>query len=241
MVLLRRLRLPFAAVLSRLPVAVHSNPVVATEQLAPGQGSWEEEVSRWRAQLRGSVVKEEHESRPTSVRDVDLAVPNPGDARRLDIVADGLPLFGGAQLTIDTTLISSLHCDGTARPGTADTDGAALTAARRRKERTYPELVGPRGRARLVVLAGKVGGRWSAETMSFLSQMAKAKTRHEPRILRQRVQQAWRSRWQAILSCAAAKAFARSLLEMRAAVGADGDTPASHDVLRDFQGPAEWG
>ena len=129
---------------------------------------------------------------------------------------------------------------GTARPGT-DTDGAALTAARRRKERTYPELVGPRGRARLVVLAGEVGGRWSAETMSFLSQLAKAKTRHEPHILRQRVQQAWRSRWQAILSCAAAKVFARSLLEMRAAVGADGDTPASHDVLRDFHGPCRVG
>ena len=31
------------------------------------------------------------------------------------IVADGLPLFGGAQLAIDTTLISTLHCDGPAR------------------------------------------------------------------------------------------------------------------------------
>ena len=142
---------------------------------------------------------------------------------------------------INTTLISSLHCDGTARLGTADTDGTALTAARRRKERTYPELVGTRGRARLVVSAGEVGGRWSAETMSFLSQLTKAKTRHEPHILRQRVQQAWRSRWQAILSCAAAKPFAMSLLKMRAAVGADGDTPASHDVLRDFQGPCRVG
>ena len=77
------------------------------------------------------------------VRDMDLAAPNPGDARRLEIVADGLPLFGGVQLAIDTTLISTLHCDGSARPGTADTDGAASVAARRRKERTYPELVGP--------------------------------------------------------------------------------------------------
>ena len=163
------------------------------------------------------------------VRDMDLAAPNPGDARRLEIVADGLPLFGGVQL-IDTTLISSLHCDGMARPGTANTDGAALTAARRRKERTYSELVG-RGRARLVVSTGEVGGRWSTETMSFLSQLAKAKTRHEPRILRRRVQQAWRSRWQAILSCAVAKAFARSLLEVRAVVAADGDTFASRGVL----------
>ena len=27
------------------------------------------------------------------IRDMDLAAPNPGDARRLEIVADGLPLF----------------------------------------------------------------------------------------------------------------------------------------------------
>ena len=173
------------------------------------------------------------------IRDMDLAAPNPADARRLEIVADGLPLFGGAQLAMDTTLVSTLHCDGSARPGTADNDGAALVAARRRKERTNPELVGRRGRARLVVLAGEVGGRWSHETWAFLSQLARAKARHEPHILRQRVQQAWCSRWQAILSCTAAKAFARSLLESRAAVGADGDTPASHDVLRCFQGPGE--
>ena len=96
-----------------------------------------------------------------------------------------LPLFGSAQLAIDTTLISTLHCDGSARLWTADTDGAASVAASRRKERTYPELVGPRGRARLVVLAGEVGGRWCPETRAFLSQFARAKARHEPRILRQ--------------------------------------------------------
>ena len=32
------------------------------------------------------------------VRDMDLAVPNAHDARRLEILADGLPLFGGTQL-----------------------------------------------------------------------------------------------------------------------------------------------
>ena len=70
-----------------------------------------------------------------------------------------------AQLAIDTTLISTLHCDGSARPGTADTDGVALVAARRRKERTNLELVGPRGRARMVVLAGEVGGCWRDDVL----------------------------------------------------------------------------
>ena len=37
-------------------------------------------------------------------------------------------------------------------------------------------------------------------------------------------------RWQAILSCSAAKAFAASLLEMRGGWGADRDTPPSHEV-----------
>ena len=174
------------------------------------------------------------------VRDMDLAVPNPGDARRLEIVTDGLPWCGGAQLAIDTTLISSWHCDGTARPGTADTDGAALTAARRRKERTYLELVGPRGRARLVVLAGEVGGRWSAETMSFLSQWQKR--RHDMSL-------AFCVKGCSRFGDLDGKQSCLVQLPLRsrgrfwkcAAVGADGDTPASHDVLRDFQGPAEWG
>ena len=47
----------------------------------------------------------------------------------------------------------------------------ALEAARKRKARTYPELVGAHRRARLVVIALEVGGRWSTETRSFLSQL----------------------------------------------------------------------
>ena len=78
------------------------------------------------------------------------------------------------QLAIDATLVSPLHCDGTARPGAAHIDGVALQVARRRKERTYPELVGPRTRSRLVVLAGEVGGRWSGETCTFVRLLAKA-------------------------------------------------------------------
>ena len=65
-------------------------------------------------------------------------------------------MFDGAQLAVDTTLVSPLHCDGSARPGAPSTDGVALSAARRRKERAYPELVGSHCRARLVVLASEV-------------------------------------------------------------------------------------
>ena len=49
------------------------------------------------------------------VRDSDLEHLQGPDGRRLEVVADGLPLFGGAQLALDTTLVSALTGDGTAR------------------------------------------------------------------------------------------------------------------------------
>ena len=168
------------------------------------------------------------------MRDLDLGVPV-ADTRRLEVVADGLPLFGGMQLAVDTTLVSTLHCDGTARRGAAEEDGTALALAKRRKLRTYPEFSGPRSRARLVVLAGEVAGRWSRETLTFLSLLAKAKCRSEPRLLKQRAEQAWRLRWCSILGCAAARAFAASLLNLRTAGGADGSTPLAHEVLSEWR------
>ena len=63
-----------------------------------------------------------------------------GDGRRLEVVTDGLPLFHGAQLALDATMVSALWCDGTPHRRAAEEDGAVLRAARRRKGRTYPEL-----------------------------------------------------------------------------------------------------
>ena len=157
------------------------------------------------------------------------------DARRLEIVAEGLPLYGGAQLAVDTTLLSAHHCDGTATPGAAHVDGAALVVARRRKERAYPELVGPRSRAKLVVLAGEVGGRWSEETATFLRLLAVARARSESALMRRRAEQAWRMRWGGMLACAGARAFAASLLEQRSNVGGDGIQPLLSDVLSEFR------
>ena len=72
------------------------------------------------------------------VRNLDIEGRNPTDARRLEIVVDGLTIFDSAQLAIDTTMVSPLRRDGTARRRAADHNGAALDDARRRKERTYP-------------------------------------------------------------------------------------------------------
>ena len=64
------------------------------------------------------------------------------EARRLEVVVDGLPLHGGAQLAVDTTLVSVLHVD----QGGALLDGVALLAARKRKEQICPEFPGARCR-----------------------------------------------------------------------------------------------
>ena len=73
-----------------------------------------------------------------------------------------------AQLAIDTTIVFPLTRNGAAERQCAGTDG----------ERTYPELA--HSRARLVVLACEVGGRWSGESLRLLHLVAEAKARDEP-------------------------------------------------------------
>ena len=89
------------------------------------------------------------------------------DGRQLEVNFEGLPLFDGAQLALDPTMVSPIHRDGTAKRGASARIGGVLQDARRRKERTYPELNGAGGRARLVVLGAEVGGQWSEETALF--------------------------------------------------------------------------
>ena len=63
----------------------------------------------------------------------------------------------GMQLAVDTTLVSALSSTGAPRRCQNRAEGAALRQARRAKERTYPELLRPDSRCRLVVLALEVG------------------------------------------------------------------------------------
>ena len=97
------------------------------------------------------------------------------DDRRIEVIANGLPMWSGAQLPVDTTLVSPLTA--AARP--RGRPGAALAAARRAKERAYPELTRAT-RCRLVVLGLEVGGRWSSEAATFVRLLARAKARSYP-------------------------------------------------------------
>ena len=160
------------------------------------------------------------------VRDLDLLLPEAADNRRLEVIANGLPIFGGSQLALDTTLVFALHCDGSPHTGAADTDGVVLQRARRRKERRYPELVGRGSRARLVVLAIEIGGRWSPELQTFVAQLAESKARKQPFLLQKRFEQTRQMRWGAFLAC---------LLDLRCAHGADGHTPPAWEVEADHR------
>ena len=80
------------------------------------------------------------------------------DARRIEVLAQDLPCFGGAQLAVDITPRCVLSISGEPRPGAAQVDGVVLMRAREDKETTNPELT-TSGRCRLVVLAMETGGR----------------------------------------------------------------------------------
>ena len=84
-------------------------------------------------------------------------------------------------------------------------------------------------------MACEVGGRWSGEALSFVHSLSKAKARSEPEEFREVVERAWVRRWSSLLACAAARAFALSLLERRCTPGFDGSGPTSSEVYRDHR------
>ena len=112
------------------------------------------------------------------VRDMDLGAFNLFDTRRLEVVVEGLPLLGGAQLAVDTTLVCPLTREGEARPRAAIVSGACLTVAGRRKEARYPELV-----AWWSWLARLACSRWNSP--------ASTKVGGVPQILQGRAHAAW--------------------------------------------------
>ena len=136
-------------------VAVHSIALAITVQVARGQGTLGVVGSHWSLPF-GSAVKQVPGFLPTCSfvtpsHRCNGSAPNRGD--RL-----GVSCLRRAQLAIDATLVSLLRADGAPHRRCPDEDGAALAFARRRKERTYPELTGGGIRAKLVVIAAETGG-----------------------------------------------------------------------------------
>ena len=90
------------------------------------------------------------------LRNIDISA-QVTDARRREVVAERLTLFGGCHLALYATLVSPLHIDGTHRKNADTMDGMLLRAAKKDKEKTCPELFESNGRARLVVIACEFG------------------------------------------------------------------------------------
>ena len=233
--LLRRLRLPLPFVPARCrrgreqdALGDHRSACPQSGVLRARGGPLERAAARI-CREAGAVV-----AMHTLVRDLNVGSV-PGDDRRIEVIANGLPLWGGMQLAVDTTLVSALSSTGAPRRYQNRAEGAALRQARRAKERTYPELLRPDSRCRQVVLALEVGGRFSPETVHFVQRLARARARSVPPRVRGAVSAAFARRWSSFLVAGASRAYAASLLALPAhsAAGVDGPPPLVSDVLAD--------
>ena len=81
--------------------AVFLTSLATTVQRARGLGCLGAVGSRWRMRPREFVEKRARVSSNVFLRDHDIPV-----ARHLEVVADGLPFFRGAQVAVDTTWVS---------------------------------------------------------------------------------------------------------------------------------------
>ena len=132
------------------------------------------------------------------------------DRRRLDLLIHGATPRGEA-LACDVTLVSPLTRSGQPTRQAATHDGAALLAARARKHRRYPELLGG-GPQRLLVLGAEVGGRWHSECLQLVRLLVAVRSPRAPPPLRQAAAQGWQRRWWGFLSIALQKAVCATAL-----------------------------
>ena len=79
------------------------------------------------------------------------------------------PVWQGAQVVVDATLVSPVRRDGDCRPGADREPGLAMAIDRKR--RTYPKLAQSQ-RCRLLVFGIEVGGRLRESTLTFLRLLA---------------------------------------------------------------------
>ena len=153
------------------------------------------------------------------VRDMDLALPNAHDARRLEVLVDGFaPAWRSANWRL--TPLWCLPFGAMGLPDLVPRTSMASSWPRPGAEksvhtRSWSVAVPRRGWRQVVGGDANVPPHFG--------------TREK------RAKQAWRIHWAATLACSAARAFAASILDLRVGGGADGDVPRSHDVANDFR------
>ena len=193
--LLRRLRLPLQLAPKRCPCGGrldeygdHRSACAQVGVLARRAGPLERAAARICKEAGARVASH------VALRDLNLDVPA-GDGRRIEVVANGLPIWQGAQIAVDATIVSLVRRDGQPRPRADHQQGLALDQAVDRKHRAYPELRQAR-RCRLVVFGVEVGGRVS-RSMTFLRLLARARARQRAPWCAAAARQALNQRWKA--------------------------------------------
>ena len=141
------------------------------------------------------------------MRDLDLPVLAT-DSRRLEVVVDGLPLFGEVDLVVDTTLVCAMHCDGTPHDGAANRDAGG------------PSEPGP---------SGGVGSK------SRRALVSRNQVIFGPNLPRQSLVRKHLSFKNVASKLGTAKVVATSLLELKVAHGSDGDIPSCSEVVGDHR------
>ena len=89
---------PFLSPPATADVATDLTSLAIIVQLAPGWGCWGREAFHWSVRPPKCAGKQEDAfPQMSSSRDLDLAAFNALDNRRVEVIADGLPLWLGAQ------------------------------------------------------------------------------------------------------------------------------------------------
>ena len=165
------------------------------------------------------------------LRDMNVGV-RATDDRKIEVLAQDSPRFGGAQLAIDVTLRSAVGRNGEARPHAAEVDGAVLLQARTDKEIRYQSSRrGDAGLSWWQLRRADVGARRrSTSCGSCLAQRAQ----DVPHFMTHQAALVWERRWSRMLSTACALAFAASLVEPAQCdhmCEAGGEPPSLAEVL----------
>ena len=137
----------------------------------------------------------------------------PEDRRRVEFAVYNLP-FSGIPLLCDVTQVSPISSNGNPHPKTCTCPGISLEKAESKKHKNYREAAERRGDVKLVTLACEVGGRWSETCIHWVRRLAIHKASQQPMHLQKATEYAFSARWWSLLSVAAQRAFAFSLLDV---------------------------
>ena len=125
---------------------------------------------------------------------LDLHLPNAADGRRLEVAVGGLPLFRGAQLAVDTTLVSAFHLRWhrqercSPQRGSGYFHGRASEGMETSRTCWASCQISSGGSG----LKSEAGGLLLRYNSAFYSTLARARAPCEGLLFRRRAEQAWR-------------------------------------------------